>query len=290
MSIGRLGVSIGGLGMLPAEQERAAVTEIEQLGYEALWYAEGNTTRESFTHGALLLSWTENIAVGSSIANIWARDAVSAAAACSTLGEAYPGRFICGLGVSHAPVVTGRGHTYGRLLTAMTEYLDAMDEAVPAGPPPAEPVPRLLAALGPRMLKLAGERTDGAHPMWTTVEHTASARDILGPGRLLALKQVVLLCTDPSEARSVARQQLSLYMGLDGYVSNWRRLGFGDSDFENGGSDRFVDALVAWGDEEQIAQAIADQFDAGADHVALNPIGPDPIGQLRQLSATVYAD
>ena len=284
MGIGRIGVSIGGIGSLPADAERAAVREIEQLGYEALWYSESNQTREAFVHGALLLSWTESIAVASSIASIWARDAVAAAAAVRSLGEAFPGRFVCGLGVSHAPVVTGRGHVYARPLTAMREYLDAMEGATPAGPEPAEPVPVILAALGPLMMRLAGERTAGAHPMFVTPDHTAWAREILGTEAVLAPKQTVLLCPDPIRAREIGRAMISPYLGLEGYLANWRRLGLGESDFEDGGSDRLIDTLVAWGDEQAIAGRIDAHFEAGADHVALNPIGPEPLDQLSRLA------
>ena len=283
-TLGRLGASVAGVAARSASEERDAVRELEAVGYDTLWFSEANTTREAFVHAALLLGWTERVAVATSIASIWARDASAAANGARGLGEAYPGRFALGLGVSHAPVVVGRGHDYSRPLTAMREYLDGMEATKYDPPAPSTPVPTLLAALAPRMIELARERADGIHPMLVTPDHTAWARQLLGAGPVIAVKQPVLLVDDADEARRIARESLAPYLGLPNYSSAWRRLGFDDADFVNG-SDRLVDALVAWGDEDAVRTRFDAQFAAGADHVVVNPIGPDQLGQLTRLAA-----
>ncbi|MGW7573205.1 TIGR03620 family F420-dependent LLM class oxidoreductase [Streptomyces sp. NPDC054765] len=216
------------------------------------------------------------------------RDASAAHAAAQTLAEAYGGRFLLGLGAGHAPLVGRRGHTYAKPLAAMREYLDAMD-ATPYDGPVADPPPaRVLAALGPKMLELAGTRTAGAHPYFVTTEHTARAREILGAGPLLAPEQAVLLESDPATARSLAREHHTrFYLELSNYTGNLRRLGFGDDDFKNGGSDRLVDAIVAWGDVDAIRRRVQEHGDAGADHVAIQPLAPNRglgLEQLRELA------
>ncbi|MDT0455470.1 LLM class F420-dependent oxidoreductase [Streptomyces sp. DSM 41527] len=285
--IGRVGVWHGGLGGVPAAVARRAAAEIEQLGYGALWFGETPAT-ESVSLAGLLLAATERITVATGIANIWVRDASAAHAAAQTLTEAYDGRFVLGLGASHAPLVDTRGHNYTKPLAAMRAYLDAMDGA-PYDGPAADPAPgRVLAALGPKMLELARDRTDGAHPYFVTPEHTARARDILGTGPLLAPEQAVLLESDPATARALAREHHTrFYLQLPNYTGNLRRLGFGDEDFLGGGSDRLVDAIVAWGDADTIRRRIAEHHEAGADHVALQPVAADRglgIDQLRELA------
>ncbi|WP_414505589.1 LLM class F420-dependent oxidoreductase [Streptomyces sp. NEAU-L66] len=285
--IGRVGVWLGGLGGVTGAVGRQAAVEIEQLGYGALWFGEAAAT-EAVSQAALLLGATERITVATGIANIWVRDASAMNAAAQTLAEAYDGRFLLGLGASHAPLVGARGHTYAKPLAAVREYLDAMD-AVPYAGPVAEPPPaRVLAALGPKMLELARDRTAGAHPYFVTPEHTARAREILGTGPLLAPEQAVLLETDPAKARAMAREHHThLYLQLPNYTGNLRRLGFGDEDFADGGSDRLVDAIVAWGDVDAIRRRVAEHHDAGADHVAVQPIAPDRglgLDQLRELA------
>ena len=225
-------------------------------------------TRESFSLATLLLGWSDRIVVATGIACINSRDATAAACGSRTLEEAYPGRFLLGLGVSHAPSVIQRGGIYRRPVAMMRAYLDAMDEASHPPSAGARP-PCVLAALGPLMLKLAGERTDGAHPYFVTPEHTAFARRQLGPDRFLAPDQKVIIETDPARARQIARGQCAFYLGADNYRANLRRLGFDDADFENGGSDRLIDAVVAWGDIETIRDRVKAHFDAGADHVAV---------------------
>ncbi|PJJ04642.1 putative F420-dependent oxidoreductase [Streptomyces sp. 2333.5] len=285
--IGRVGVWHGGLGRVPAAVARQAAAEIEQLGYGALWFGETPAT-ESMSQAALLLAATERITVATGIANIWVRDASATHVAAQTLAEAYDGRFLLGLGASHAPIVGARGHTFAKPLAAMREYLDAMDEAPYAGPVADPPPARVLAALGPKMLELARDRAAGAHPYFVTPEHTARAREILGAGPLLAPEQAVLLESDPATARSLAREHHTrLYLQLPNYTSNLRRLGFGDEDFADGGSDRLVDAVVAWGDADAIRRRVQEHHDAGADHVALQPLVADRglgLEQLRELA------
>ncbi|MFF8314875.1 LLM class F420-dependent oxidoreductase [Streptomyces lydicus] len=285
--IGRIGVWHGGLGRVPAAAARRAAAEIEQLGYGALWFGEGPGTKEAFSHAALLLAATERITVATGIANIWGRDAAAANGATHTLAEAYDGRFLLGLGASHAPIVNLRGHTYAKPLAAMRDYLDGMD-AAPYEGPVTDPAPaRVLAALGPKMLELARDRAAGAHPYLVPTDHTARAREILGDGPLLAPEQAVVLETDPAKARAAGRAHTRFYLELPNYVGNLRRFGFDDEDFTGGGSDRLVDALVAWGDVDAVRRRVQEHLDAGADHVALQPLAADGglgLDQLRELA------
>ncbi|MFH8631292.1 LLM class F420-dependent oxidoreductase [Streptomyces lydicus] len=285
--IGRIGVWHGGLGRIPAATARRAAAEIEQLGYGALWFGEGPGTKEAFSHAALLLAATERITVATGIANIWGRDAAAANGAAHTLAEAYDGRFLLGLGASHAPIVSLRGHTYAKPLAAMRDYLDGMDAAPYEGPVAEPPPARVLAALGPKMLELARDRAAGAHPYLVPTDHTARAREILGDGPLLAPEQAVVLETDPAKARAAARAHMRSYLELPNYVGNLRRFGFDDDDFTGGGSDRLVDALVAWGDVDAVRRRVQKHLDAGADHVALQPLAADGglgLDQLRALA------
>jgi probable F420-dependent oxidoreductase len=285
--LGRVGVWLGLLGWTPGAAEREAAAEIEELGYTALWYGEGHNSKEALSHGALLLAATRRITIASGIANIWVRDPTAMVAGANGLAEAFPGRFVLGLGVSHPPQLAPRGHSYGRPVGTMRAYLEAMDAAEYAGPRPPEPFPRVLAALGPAMLELAAERSDGAHPYLVPVEHTRRARPILGPGKLLATEQFVLLESDRAEALARGREAVSWYLTLPNYADNLRRLGFAEEDLVAGGSDRLVDALVAWGDEEAIRGRVREHLEAGADHVCVQPIGGhgDELGlaQLRRL-------
>jgi probable F420-dependent oxidoreductase len=192
------------------------------------------------------------------------------------LAEQSGGRFLLGLGVSHVPSVEGvRGHVYGKPVSTMRAYLDAMKAAPYGAPEPAETPLTILAALGPRMLALSGSHADGSHPYNVTPEHTHEARGIMGPGKLLCPEVWVLLETDAAKARALGRQALANYLRLDNYVNNWRRLGFGDDDFAGGGSDRFVDANIAWGDEGKIRARLKEHWDAGADHICIQSISPD---------------
>ena len=284
----RVGVWLGALGWAPATVEREiAASEVEQLGYGALWYSEAHNSKESLSHGALLLAATRRIVIASGIANIWVRDPMAAVAGSNALAEAYPGRFVLGLGVSHPPQVAPRGHSYEKPVAAMRAYLEAMNASEYTGPRPSEPVPRLLGALRPAMLELAATMADGAHPYLVSVEHTRRARSILGSGKLLATEQFVLLEDDPTEARRLGREALAWYLTLPNYTDNLRWLGFSEEDLADGGSDALVDALVAWGDEDAIRGRVLEHLEAGADHVCIQPIGrsSDSIGieQLRRL-------
>jgi probable F420-dependent oxidoreductase len=278
MQLGRVGIWTFQLDLQPAAAAQRAAAEIEALGYGAIWIPEA-IGREAFTHAALLLGGTQRIPVATGIANIWGRDAVTMAAAQRTLVEAYPGRFLLGLGVSHAPLVEGvRGHRYTRPLTTMRSYLEAMDRAPFVAAPPAAEGERVLGALAPKMLALAAERTAGAHPYFVPPEHTRRARAILGPTPLLAPEQAVVLATDPVEARAIARAHMAIYLGLPNYLNNLRRLGFDEADLVNGGSDRLVDAIVAWGDVDTVVARVRAHHDAGADHVCVQVLDADPRG------------
>jgi probable F420-dependent oxidoreductase len=280
MDLGRVGIWTYHLNYQPTSKVREVAAELEELGYGALWIGEA-FHREPLTAAAVLLSATKRMVVATGIANIWARDPVTMAAAQFTLAEAYPERFLLGLGVSHARLVEGlRGHQYERPLTAMRRYLDTMDKAVEAyrAVKPGERPARVLAALGPKMLSLAAERADGAHPYLVTPEHTAKARAQLGPDRWLLPEQAVVLETDPDQARAIARRHLTRYLDLPNYTDNFRRLGFTDDDLAGRGSNRLVDAIVAWGDVAAINRRVAEHQDAGADHVALQVLDADPHG------------
>lgn len=275
MELGRIGIWTFALDLQPGRKAQEAAAQIEALGYGAIWIPEA-LGREAFTNAALLLAGTRRIVVATGIASIWARDAMACAAAQKTLCEAYEGRFLLGLGVSHAPMVGMRGHQYDKPVAAMRRYLDAMDAAPFMAVPPAETPKRVLAALHPKMLGLARDRADGSHTYFVPPEHTAWAREQLGPDRILAVEQTAVLVTDASEARSLARRFMSVYLGLPNYVSNLQRLGFSDDDIANGGSDRLVDAIVAWGDEAAITRRVREHLDAGASHVCVQVLDPDP--------------
>ena len=272
MQLGRVGAWFGGYGFA-ASEDRANARRVEQLGYSALWFGEAPGGKEAFTRAATLLAATESLVVATGIASVWGRDPLNAASAIRTVGEAFPGRLIAGLGISHPPAVEARGEQYRRPLAAMTDYLERMRAIEHASPAPAEEPPVVLAALRPRMLELARERAQGAHPYFVPVEHTKRAREILGAERLLAPELAVVLEPDPTEARRLARLHTgSFYLGAPNYVENLRWLGFRDPDFEHGGSDRLVDAVVGWGDEAAIVARIEAHLAAGADHVCLQAV------------------
>jgi probable F420-dependent oxidoreductase len=281
--IGRVGVWLGSIGLAPAEEERAAIACIERLGYGAVWFGEAPTNREALSHAAMLLGASERLIIATGIANIWARDATAAINGANTLNEAYQERFLLGLGVSHAPIVNARGHQYAKPLSAMRTYLEAIDDHTYDARGPEHPSPVLLAALRPKMLALARERTAGAHPYFVPPSHTAKARAILGPRPLLTPEQVVVLETEPTRAREIGRRHMATYLTLPNYVNNLRALGYDDADFADGGSERLVGAIVAWGDEEAIAVRVREHLDAGADHVAIQSYAADARAALAQL-------
>lgn len=285
--LGPVGAWLTLLGLRSASEERAAAAEIERLGYSALWFGETPVNKEAFVHAGILLGATERIAIATGIASIYARDAAAANAAGNALAEAHDGRFVLGLGVSHAPAVAQRGHDYGRPVTEMRTYLDALEAADYRAPAPSHPPPVVVAALRQRMLELARDRTHGAHPYLVTPAHTARARKILGPGPVLAPEQGVVLETDPDRARAIAREHLTAYLRLPNYTNSWREDGFGDGDFGDGGSDRLVDALIAWGDADAIAARVRAHHEAGADHVCIQPVIRDldrAVAELRDLA------
>ncbi|MFG3011289.1 LLM class F420-dependent oxidoreductase [Streptomyces cinerochromogenes] len=235
-----------------------AAAELEELGYGAVWLGGSSTV----DHAAPLIGATRRIVVGTSIQSVWQRDAATTAAGFLEVETAHPGRFVLGLGVSHGPLVQG----YRRPYSAMVGYLDELDKAgVPADR-------RVLAALGPRMLGLAGDRAAGAVPYLVTPEHTARAREILGEQPLLAPEFKVILEPDPARARETARAYLARYLQLPNYTDNFLRLGFTETDIADGGSDQLIDAVFAWGDETRIRERITAFHEAGADHVALQVV------------------
>jgi probable F420-dependent oxidoreductase len=284
---GRIGVFAGPLNGQPAAIQREFAREMERLGYGTLWYGE-SFAREAFAQGAIYLASTERLVIASGIANIWARDAAAMANGGRALGEAWPGRFILGLGVAHAPSVALRGHNYERPYSAMREYLDAIG-AAPWRGPEAELPPIVLAALGPKMVGLAGERTAGAYPYFTTTPHVREVRKILGPEPFLAADLPVVLAGDLAAARDIGDRHLSFYLGAANYRNNLLRIGWSEADLETPGSDALFEAIVAWGDFERVAEKVRERFEVGADQVVLNLVAADPsaspLAELRQLAS-----
>jgi probable F420-dependent oxidoreductase len=271
MKLENLGVWAGTDALSAADAAKFA-KRVEAWGYGALWISEG-VGREVFSASSWLLANTVSLIVASGIANIYARDSFSAAAAQKGLNEQSGGRFLLGLGVSHIPLVEGvRQHQYGKPIATMRSYLQLMAKSPYQSVPPAAAPKTVLAALGPKMLELSAELADGAHPYNVTPEHTHEARALLGAGKLLCVEQGAILETNPAQARATARRFLSIYIGLPNYVNNWRRMGFGDEDFAGGGSDRLVDAVIVWGDEQAIRARIEKHWQAGADHVCIQAI------------------
>ncbi|MFF0740477.1 TIGR03620 family F420-dependent LLM class oxidoreductase [Streptomyces sp. NPDC004111] len=279
--LGRVGIWTLAHDQQPAGRVRQSAAELEELGYGALWYGEA-FGRDAVGQAWLLLAATRRLVVASGIANIAFRDPLATAAATRTLGEAYPGRYLLGLGGHRVDDTVHKVDGYpvptrGRALSTMRGYLDAMDAAPSQGPVP-DPAPRrVLAALGPKMLALAAERTWGAHPYFVPVEHTARARRIMGPHAFLGVEQAVVLDTDLDRAREVATAHVAMYVSLAAHQeANVRRLGFGDADIVGGPSRRLVDAIVAYGDVEAVRRRVREHLDAGADHVCLQVLTADP--------------
>jgi probable F420-dependent oxidoreductase len=278
--IGRLGAWTFALDQQPMARAQELAAEFEDMGYDAIWIPEA-VGRDPFVSAALLLSRTERITVATGIATIYARDAMAMNGCWQAVSEASPGRFLLGLGVSHQPLVEGmRGGKYRPPLTAMREYLETMDAALYFAAKPVVTPERVLAALGPKMLALARDMTSGAHPYNVPPEHTAIAREILGPDRLLAPDQKVILETDPAVARQIARDTLAIYSSLPNYTNNLRRLGYTEEDLTPPLSDKLVDALVAWGDVEAIRSRVDAHHAAGADHVAIHVLAANDVDRL----------
>lgn len=281
--LGRIGVFGWPFVTAPAAEVKEAARRLESAGYGALWFPESRG-REALTTSALLLEATEHIAVATGIANIWARDPMAAALGAMSLAESSGGRFVLGLGVSHAPSVARRGHHYVEPMRRMEQYLDVIEGV--NNPIEGEPVsaPVVLAALGPRMLTLAGRRTAGAHPYFVPVEHTTFARATLGAGPFLAPEQAAVIETDAGAARATARHHMAPYLALDNYRRNLLRLGWPEADLADGGSDALVDAIVAWGDVPAVKQRIDDHLERGADHVSILMLGDDWLTDLEELA------
>ena len=292
-SLGKLGLWTFQLDMQPMKQAQKVIADIESLGFGAVWVPEG-VEREPFASTSLLLSATEKIVLATGIASLHARSAMTMQAGWKTVTEAFPDRFLLGIGVSHQPAVEGfHGANYGKPYSNMVSYLDAMDRGMYFGAQPTTPPARCLAALGPKMLKLAAERTLGAHPYFVPVEHTPIARAALGPDALLAPEQAVVFSTNPEEARAVARGFMSTYLGLPNYTNNLKRLGWTDSDIAgpNGPTDALVDAIVAWGTLDDIHARIKAHLDGGADHVCVQVLSSNPaavtMDEFEQLASLI---
>lgn len=273
MELGRLGVWAF-LDALRAGETADFARRVEALGYGTLWFPE-ILGRNSFVQAGWLLAATDRMVVASGIANLYLREPFAAATAQRALAEQSGGRYLLGLGLSHKPMVEGvLARDYARPLDTVRAYLDGIERATYASPEPPAPPPLVLAALAPKLLAIAAERTRGVHTFLVPPAHTAFARRVLGDGPWLCVEQKVLLESDPARARSIARQGCAFYLGLANYQRSLRRLGYDEADLADGGSDRLIDALVAWGSEAEIAQRIQEQFDAGASHVCINPIDP----------------
>lgn len=284
----RVGVWTTALDTLPPAQAREHAAELEALGFGSLWFGEAYG-REAFTNAGLLLGASERLVIGTGIANIYGRDAVTGNAAGRTLNAAYPGRLVVGWGISHEPLVERmRGHEYTKPLSTMREYLQALDAAPFFAAGPESGPPRVLAALRPKMIELSGTLADGAHPYLVTPEHTRRAREILGGGPILCVEQAVALTMDRDEFLKRAHWHLEIYTGLPNYRGSWETQGFGEEDFVRGGSGRLKEAMVAWGDADTIAARVREHLDAGADHVLIQALGANafevPAEQWRALA------
>jgi len=268
MKLGRLGVWYSTDKHATPAAVAGFVKTVETLGFDTLWYPESRGY-ESFTVAGYMLSHTTKLKIGSSIASIYARDAFTSRRGMISLNQLYGDRFILGLGVSHIPMVEGiRGHVYEKPVPAMRAYLNGIKK----GEANADDFPICLAALGPLMLKLSGEMTQGAIPYNTIPKHTAEAAKILGPNKWLAIEQKVTIETDPAKARALGREELSRYLVLDNYRNAWFGMGFTEADLSNGGSDAFIDQMVLWGDAAKVKAGLQAHFAAGATHVAIQPV------------------
>jgi probable F420-dependent oxidoreductase len=268
------GIWSGALRYGDSAEAATMATELESLGYSALWLPDvGGKLFESLAN---VLGATSTVTIATGILNVWMHTPEVAAAEHAALQAAHGGRFLCGLGIGHRPfidMVIAPG-TYQNPVATMASYLDGLDEA----DAPMAPADRLLAALGPKMLELARTRTSGTHPYLVTPELTAKARAGIGPDLLVASEQGVVLDSNPTTARATARLHLKTYLALPNYSNNWKRQGFTDDDIADGGSDRLVDALVVWGDEDTIVKRVQEHRDAGADHVCIQVLTDNPAG------------
>lgn len=289
---GRIGIWTFALDMQPMARAQEAARELEDLGYGCIWLPEA-VGREPFVSAALLLSATQRIRVATGIASMHARSAITMSASWRTLTEAFGERFLLGIGASHEHMATKlHKGSYEKPYSAMVAYLDQLDKPLfMAAPPQVEPR-RVLAALGPKMLQLAGSRGFGAHPYFVTPQHTKFARDTIGPEAFLAPEQAVVLETDPVRARAVARAHMATYIRLPNYANNLRRLGWADVDIADAAgvpSDAMVDAIVAWGTIDAVVDRVRSHLDAGASHVSVQVLTESvtelPMEQWRAIAA-----
>ena len=279
IEIGRIGIwHPGRVWDAAGDELEEAAAELEELGYGAIW---SGSSQANLARQGRMLSATDRIVAATGIVNIWLNAADELSGNFQRLNVQHPDRLLIGLGSSHAPQVEAAGITYARPLTRLRRYLDELDTMTEGIPKDR----RVLAALGPKALSLAAERSLGAHPYLVTPEHTRQARERMGPGALLAPEQKVVLESDPARAREIARDALPVYLRLPNYTNNLKRQGFGDEDFADGGSDRLVDALVAWGGVDAILERIAEHRQASADHVSIQVLGSAglPRGEWRTL-------
>lgn len=267
-AIGAVGVWLFGAAF--DEDPPGVAARIASFGYGALWVGGGNTRDNAFQRIDQALGGSDRLVVATGITSIWAWSPEDLDRRARKLELAHPGRFLLGIGVSHANLVEHLGKAYERPFAAMEDYLGGLAGAAAAEPGPRPPV--LLAALGDRMLALAAERSTGAHPYFTPVEHTAHAREVLGPDPLLAVEVAVICDEKPETARATARAYTERYLAQPNYVRNLRRLGYGDDDLAGAGSDRLVDAVIGWGSAIQVAARVREHLDAGADHVCIQPL------------------
>lgn len=287
LKLGRVGLWSADFDLQPMKKAQEAIAQVEEMGFGTVWVPEA-VLREPFASTSLLLSATKNMVLATGIASLHARTAQTMQAGWKTVSEAFPDRFLLGIGVSHAPMVDGvhKGN-YDKPYSTMVSYLDAMDGGIYFSPAPSSPPQRVLAALGPKMLKLAAERGAGAHPYFVPVEHTAFARETMGAGALLAPEQAVVFETDPDKARAIARTHMNTYTRLPNYVNNLLRFGFTADEIVKQ-EDRVVDAIVAWGPTETIVARIKAHFDAGADHVCVQVLtantGTLPMKEWQELA------
>jgi len=287
MDIGKIGVWFF-LDAMSAPESAEFARKVESLGYQTLWIPEA-VGREPFAHAAYLLTRAERLNIATGIANIYARDAITMAAASKTVAELSGGRFVLGIGVSHKPLVTNlRGHSYDKPYSYMKEYLPKMKGALYMAPAPKEEVPVVIAALHPKMLALAAAETKGTHTYFVPPEHTAKVRAAIGPKPWICAAQAVILETDATKARAAARAYMKTYVPrLPNYTNNLKALGWKDEEFADGCSDRLVDAIVAWGTEQKIRERFDAHLKAGATHVCFLPLRSDsaPKPDLRAVEA-----
>ena len=271
MKSGKLGVWAL-VNEFTADESAAFAKRLEDWGYSTLWLPEA-LGREPLVASSWLLANTTRLQVATGIMNIYARDCMATINGQYGLAEQSGNRFLLGIGVSHPPLVEDfRGHHYQKPLAAMSTYLDGMASVAYQSPPPTEKPLTILAALGPKMIELAAAKADGVHTYNVTPDHTAKARDILGPDKLVCVEQKVLLETDSVVARQIGRRVIGHSLGLPAYRNNFQRMGFDQDDFANGGSDRLIDGLVAWGDEDAIRRRIQQHLAAGADQVCIQAL------------------